>query len=86
MDRGGRNRTPAELEPSIEEFIRARLVVPGDDRRHRAQSRAVVAEPEVWEFEDDVVGELVLVDDPGEAWRRLLGRHPRDHLVEHMLV
>ena len=81
LHRRGRRR-PAACEPRFQQFIGRRPMIPDGDRRHHAESRGVVNEPEPAGIgNEDVVAEFVLRDHSGGCKRRLVSAQPIDGVL-----
>ena len=60
---GRRRRLPAVFEPALQEFIRARPMIPDGDRRHDAKSGQPEHEPAIAIGDQQFVTKLVLRDE-----------------------
>jgi hypothetical protein len=74
---------PAVGKPGVEQLARRRLVVPDGDRRHRAQSGDVVGKIKgSIEWDENIVGVLVLRHDLADSADRMVSATPLQHALE----
>jgi len=69
-------RSPAPLQPSIQQLSIGRLVIPDGDRRHRPESGSVVDQVPIPVRDEDVVRVLVLSEDGLDSERWLAAPTP----------
>ena len=82
VDGAGGGGDPAGGNPSIEDLVGGRAVIPHGDRIDRAQSCRIEDEKPGGLFDDHVVGELVLDDDVDDVGA--IRATPREHILERL--